>query len=666
MSSGLPDAILRRRDVRARSSERIRALQCRLARIPDDDEPADRRRDFRCAPSHRLPRAHGVLGVGARRDPAGMLGAALGSSRRSRARASRALGRRPTRARRARRRRRTRRRRRPRRTSRSPRASPRAPPRARRPWSRGRVRRCGLHRGRDRGRDRRRGDARRRSRKREHGHAVAPPGAVVPRARRRRARRERVRARRARGGVRGDDLLAPAPRGLARGGRARVGDTLDALQALASDVRGRFDGPVVGITGSVGKTTTRALVAAALEASPGFARVHATSGNMNNHVGVPLTLLRMPPDTDACVLEMGMSGPGEIATLARVARPAVRVVLNVRPAHLEGAGGDLGDVARAKSEMFADAREGDACVVNADDAYVRAMRIPPGCRVASFGEDERAALEDERADVRVLFSTDAETPSTFALTATKRSTSGGGGGAGVVGRRRRASVVVSGPLRVALTEPGAHLAPCAAAAAAAARCRLAPTSVPRSPTRCDRTPPRGPHAPGPGGARTLPARHVHRRRVQRQPRERRKRARDASRRARRRAENRRDARGRCSSSGRRRASTTARSLARASTTGSTSWASPGRRSRPPSRMSGRSARMRRACSSRTTRTRSGARRGGGDEGGREGTRRRPRQGKPIHAHGPRRPQAHRGGGGGGGGRRGGAKEGRRGGGGVAW
>ena len=251
-------------------------------------------------------------------------------------------------------------------------------------------------------------------------------------------------------------------------GYVRVGDTLDALQALASDVRGRFDGPVVGITGSVGKTTTRALVAAALEASPGFARVHATSGNMNNHVGVPLTLLRMPPDTDACVLEMGMSGPGEIATLARVARPTVRVVLNVRPAHLEGAGGDLGDVARAKSEMFADAREGDACVVNADDAYVRAMRIPPGCRVASFGEDERAALEDERADVRVLFSADAETPSTFALTATKRSSSGGGVGAGVVGRRRRASVVVSGPLRVALTEPGAHLAPCAAAAAAAA------------------------------------------------------------------------------------------------------------------------------------------------------------------------------------------------------
>ena len=67
--------------------------------------------------------------------------------------------------------------------------------------------------------------------------------------------------------MRGDDLLAPAPAGWPAG-YVRVGDTLDALQALASDVRGRFDGPVVGITGSVGKTTTRALVAAALEASP--------------------------------------------------------------------------------------------------------------------------------------------------------------------------------------------------------------------------------------------------------------------------------------------------------------------------------------------------------------------------------------------------------------
>ena len=433
-------------------------------------------------------------------------------------------------------------------------------------------------------------------------------------------------------------------------GYVRVGDTLDALQALASDVRGRFDGPVVGITGSVGKTTTRALVAAALEASPGFARVHATSGNMNNHVGVPLTLLRMPPDTDACVLEMGMSGPGEIATLARVARP-LPVALNGRPPR-----GPAIWRRRSAGEMFADAREGDACVVNADDAYVRAMRIPPGCRVASFGEDERAALEDERADVRVLFSADAETPSTFALTATKRSTSGGGGGAGVVGRRRRASVVVSGPLRVALTEPGAPRAIAAQPAAAALRWR---DRSPRSPADQIVARPTGRMRPVPAAPSATRASRASTTRTTPTPRASRTRSRRFAPKPGRRTA---AMLGTCSLG---RPREYHREVVACLDHGFiVGFAGEAFKAAVEDVRAERG--MRRACSSRTTRRALARGGGGGDEGGREGTRRRPRQGKPIHAHGPRRPQAHRGGGGGGGRRRGGAKEGRRGGGGVAW
>jgi UDP-N-acetylmuramyl pentapeptide synthase len=184
-------------------------------------------------------------------------------------------------------------------------------------------------------------------------------------------------------------------------GYVRVKNTTAALQALAFDVRRRFEGPVVGITGSVGKTTARDMCALAL----GNEETHATQGNFNNHVGLPLTILRAPPCARAWVLEMGMSAPGEIAALAAIARPNVRVVTNVAPAHLEGVG-DVDGVARAKAEMFASASEGDVCVVNADDARVMGMPAPYGCRRVSFGtrgsgadvEVDAARSEDERAD----------------------------------------------------------------------------------------------------------------------------------------------------------------------------------------------------------------------------------------------------------------------------
>ena len=226
-------------------------------------------------------------------------------------------------------------------------------------------------------------------------------------------------------------------------GYVRVENATAALQALASDVRRRFEGPVVGITGSVGKTTTRDMCALVL----GDEETHATEGNFNNHVGLPLTILRAPPSARAWVLELGMSAPGEIAALAAIARPNVRVVTNVAPAHLEGVG-DVGGVARAKAEMFATASEGDVCVVNAEDARVMGMPVPNGCPRVSFG------THGSGADVEVC-ATRPDAGCADDWTAVFPP---------VALRIQKGKETVS----VCLSEPGAHLAACAACAAAIA------------------------------------------------------------------------------------------------------------------------------------------------------------------------------------------------------
>ncbi|MFZ2586979.1 MAG: UDP-N-acetylmuramoyl-tripeptide--D-alanyl-D-alanine ligase, partial [Alphaproteobacteria bacterium] len=110
-----------------------------------------------------------------------------------------------------------------------------------------------------------------------------------------------------------------------------VPDTYEAFCKLAKAARGRFTGPVVAITGSAGKTTTKELMAGMLQA-------HAPVGSFNNHVGVPLTLCRLSRDAKAYVAEIGMNHTGEIAPLARMVRPQVAVVTNVFPVHVEGVG----------------------------------------------------------------------------------------------------------------------------------------------------------------------------------------------------------------------------------------------------------------------------------------------------------------------------------------
>ena len=190
-------------------------------------------------------------------------------------------------------------------------------------------------------------------------------------------------------------IAARVPSGWARG-FVRVGDGLDALTALARFARSGFPGPVVGITGSAGKTTTRAMTA--LVASV-IGKVHQTEGNLNNHVGVPLTILAAPNDAEVWVIEMGMNHLGEIHHLQEIAGPSVRVITNVGAAHLEGVG-DLDGVAKAKGELFAGAVAGDVCCVNDDDERVRRIPIPRGARILRYGSQKGCDVRwtDARVD----------------------------------------------------------------------------------------------------------------------------------------------------------------------------------------------------------------------------------------------------------------------------
>ncbi|KAH9289451.1 hypothetical protein KI387_033568 [Taxus chinensis] len=179
-------------------------------------------------------------------------------------------------------------------------------------------------------------------------------------------------------GVVGNRVFEGWPRGFVK---VEGNNTLIALQKLGFSARKKFKGPVVGITGSVGKTTTRAMIALALES---LGQIHQTSGNQNNHIGVPLTLISMSFSSKACVLELGMNHVGEIRELARISEPCVRVVLNVGPAHMENFR-SLEEVGRAKGEILLEARPGDICVLNADDPLVAALPIPNGVQRVLFG-----------------------------------------------------------------------------------------------------------------------------------------------------------------------------------------------------------------------------------------------------------------------------------------
>ena len=164
--------------------------------------------------------------------------------------------------------------------------------------------------------------------------------------------------------------------------QVRVADTLAALGDLASAVRARSSVQVVGITGSSGKTTVKNLCAAILE---GVAPTHATAGNQNNEIGLPLSLLNMRDDARYAVLEMGAGKPGDIAYLAGIARPYVALVNNVAPAHLERLGSIEG-VAETKGAIYAALPADGIAVINAEDAFAGYFTAQAGTRnVLRFG-----------------------------------------------------------------------------------------------------------------------------------------------------------------------------------------------------------------------------------------------------------------------------------------
>ncbi|NIM29008.1 MAG: UDP-N-acetylmuramoyl-tripeptide--D-alanyl-D-alanine ligase [Gammaproteobacteria bacterium] len=186
----------------------------------------------------------------------------------------------------------------------------------------------------------------------------------------------------------------------------RVDDTLVALGALAAHWRGRFELPVIGVTGSNGKTTVKEMLAAILRTG---APVLATRGNLNNEIGLPLTLMELGAEHRTAVIEMGANHPGEIARLAELARPHVGVITQCAPAHLEGFGSIEG-VARAKGELLEHLDGDGTAVINADDAFAPLWRELAGTRrVLSFAIDAaaevRAKWREERAGSRVVLAT---------------------------------------------------------------------------------------------------------------------------------------------------------------------------------------------------------------------------------------------------------------------
>ncbi|MGC2451052.1 MAG: UDP-N-acetylmuramoyl-tripeptide--D-alanyl-D-alanine ligase [Candidatus Sulfotelmatobacter sp.] len=170
-----------------------------------------------------------------------------------------------------------------------------------------------------------------------------------------------------------------------------VEDTLVALQTLATAVRKVWGKPLVGVTGSAGKTTTKEAIAHVLSSG---GRVLKSEGNFNNHFGLPLMLLKLEPEHDLAVIEMGMSHAGEIRALAKIAQPEIGVVTNVAPVHLEFFDSIAG-IARAKYELIESLPSNGIAVLNADDEYVSQFGRDFKGRVIKYGIQ---SLADVRAE----------------------------------------------------------------------------------------------------------------------------------------------------------------------------------------------------------------------------------------------------------------------------
>ncbi len=175
-----------------------------------------------------------------------------------------------------------------------------------------------------------------------------------------------------------------------------VDDTLVALQTLATAVRKLWGKPLVGVTGSAGKTTTKEAIAHVLGAR---FRVLKSEGNFNNHFGLPLMLLKLEPEHDVAVIEMGMSHAGEIRALAKIAQPEIGVVTNVAPVHLEFFD-SLAGIARAKYELIESLPASGTAVLNADDEYVSQFGRDFKGKVITYGTRATADVRAENVQTR--------------------------------------------------------------------------------------------------------------------------------------------------------------------------------------------------------------------------------------------------------------------------
>ncbi|WP_440553113.1 UDP-N-acetylmuramoyl-tripeptide--D-alanyl-D-alanine ligase [Vescimonas sp.] len=191
-------------------------------------------------------------------------------------------------------------------------------------------------------------------------------------------------------------LTAAAPETLLPGKLyIRVADTRLALKALASWYRDKFDLPVVQVTGSAGKTTTKEMIASVLSQRYNTLR---TEGNFNNDIGAPLTLLRLMPEHQAAVIETGMNHFGEIRYLGEMVRPDIAVITNVGDAHIENLGNTRQGILRAKCEIFENLTPEGIAVLNGDDELLNTVTLPQtilrcgagdGCDVRITDIDDR-------------------------------------------------------------------------------------------------------------------------------------------------------------------------------------------------------------------------------------------------------------------------------------
>ncbi len=201
-----------------------------------------------------------------------------------------------------------------------------------------------------------------------------------------------------------------------------VDDVLKALEDLGRAARARTDARVVAITGSVGKTSTKEMMRAMLGDQ---GRTHASVASYNNHWGVPLTLARMPSDTEFAVIEIGMNHPGEIAPLAKMARPHVAMITTVAAAHLE-AFESIEGIAVEKASILDGLEPGGAAVLNSDcstAAVLRAKAAEVQCRSIGFGEngkDFSLLSADVQGDVTVVQARAHDAPLLFKVGAAGR------------------------------------------------------------------------------------------------------------------------------------------------------------------------------------------------------------------------------------------------------